>query len=99
MAALADGRYIAGFRPNHVEILSHSDNAMSFEAKLVVTELTGSETFVHLDHHGEKWVGLVHGVHELEIGAPLTVYLDPSHVYIFNESGDLVAPASYAQAA
>lgn len=99
MADLPDGRYIAGFRPNHVEILSHTATAMSFETRLMVTELTGSETFIHLDHHGEKWVGLVHGVHDLEIGAPLTVFLDPSHVYIFSENGDLVSPASYALAA
>jgi len=72
---------------------------MTFATRLMVTELTGSETFIHLDHHGDKWVGLVHGVHSLELGAPLNVYLDPSHVYIFSETGDLVAPASYAQAA
>ncbi|WP_338549424.1 ABC transporter ATP-binding protein [Roseovarius phycicola] len=96
---LADGRYLAGFRPNHVEIENHTKSAMAFETSLVVTELTGSETFVHLDHHGERWVGLLHGVHNLEIGAALRVYLDPSHVYIFSEDGTLVAPASYALAA
>jgi len=99
MANLADGRYQAGFRPNHLEIFSHGPHAMAFDTSLVVTELTGSETFVHLDHHGEKWVGLVHGIHNLELGAPLKVYLDPSHIYIFSENGDLVAPASYALAA
>ncbi|WP_425092210.1 ABC transporter ATP-binding protein [Tropicimonas sp. S265A] len=99
MEGLADGRYLAGFRPNHVEIISHSAGAMEFDTRLVVTELTGSETFVHLDHHGERWVGLVHGVHDLELGAPLKVYLDPRHVYIFDEDGTLVAPASYALAA
>jgi glycerol transport system ATP-binding protein len=72
---------------------------MTFTAKLTVTEITGSETFVHLDHHGERWVGLIHGVHALEIGKPLTVHLDPSHVYIFGQDGRLFAPASYAQAA
>lgn len=99
LAGLADGRYVAGFRPNHVEITPKSSDMMSFETKLVVTELTGSETFIHLDHHGDKWVGLVHGVHNLTLGAALNVYLDPSHVYIFSETGDLVAPASYALAA
>ncbi|MBT8152986.1 ABC transporter ATP-binding protein [Epibacterium ulvae] len=99
MADLADGRYVAGFRPNHVEIKAHSAGLMTFETRLVVTELTGSETFVHLDHHGENWVGLVHGVHNLELGAALNVYLDPAHVYIFDEEGALVAPASYALAA
>ena len=99
MAALSDGRYVAGFRPNHLEILSHGSDAMRFETRLVVTELTGSETFVHLDHHGEKWVGLVHGVHNLPLGSALQVYLDLRHVYVFSEAGDLVAPASYAMAA
>jgi glycerol transport system ATP-binding protein len=99
MAALTDGRYLAGFRPNHLEIGQHAPDAMAFETRLSVTELTGSETFVHLDHHGERWVGLIHGVHDLSLGDALTVWLDPRHVYIFDEAGALVAPAAYAQAA
>jgi glycerol transport system ATP-binding protein len=99
MEGLADGRYMAGFRPNHLELQPKTPGAMGFETRLTVTELTGSETFVHLDHHGERWVGLIHGVHELELGARLKVYLDPRHVYIFGEGGELVAPAAYALAA
>ena len=99
LAELEDGRYTAGFRPNHLEIHKHTDDAMCFETRLVVTELTGSETFVHLDHHGERWVGLIHGVHDLAIGDGLTVYLDPAHVYVFAEDGRLIAPAAYALAA
>jgi len=98
LAALEDGSYVAGFRPNHLELDRHAAGAMEFSARLIVTELTGSETFVHLDHHGERWVGLVHGIRDLEIGAALSVYLDPAHVYIFAEDGQLVAPATYAAA-
>ena len=96
---LSDGTYIAGFRPNHLELARTSPDALEFSGKLNVTEITGSETFIHLDHHGENWVGLVHGVKNLQIGAPLTVYLDPKHVYIFAEDGTSVAAASYAIAA
>ncbi|MBV7410555.1 ABC transporter ATP-binding protein [Maritimibacter sp. DP1N21-5] len=99
LAELSDGRYAAGFRPNHLEIAKHSPDAMHFTTTLSVTELTGSETFVHLDHFGERWVGVVQGVHNLELGAELTVWLDPRHVYIFGEDGKLVAPAAYALAA
>ena len=52
---------------------------MEFSARLAVTEITGSETFVHLDHHGERWVGLIHGVRNLPIGETLSVYLDGGH--------------------
>ncbi|WP_417603590.1 ABC transporter ATP-binding protein [Primorskyibacter flagellatus] len=99
LSELPDGRYSAGFRPNHLEIAQHVADAVPFKTTLSVTELTGSETFVHLDHHGERWVGLVHGVHDLSIGADLTVWLDPRHVYIFGEDGKLIAPAAYALAA
>ncbi len=96
---LADGRYLAGFRPNHVELERLSADAMVFTARLNVTEITGSETFVHLGHAGERWVGVVHGVRRLELGKDIQVYLDPAHVYVFGEDGALVAPAAYALAA
>lgn len=99
LADLPDGRYTAGFRPNHLEIKNHAADAMSFTTQLTVTELTGSETFVHLDHHGQRWVGLIHGVHDLKLGEDLTVWLDPRHVYVFDEQGKMIAPAAYALAA
>lgn len=99
LSGVPDGKYLAGFRPNHVELHRHVDGAMEFNTKLSVTEITGSETFVHLDHHGEPWVGLIHGVHELKLGQELKVYLDTDHAYIFSQNGDLVAPAPYAEAA
>lgn len=99
LADLPDGNYTAGFRPNHLEIGQHAADAMSFTTQLTVTELTGSETFVHLDHHGQRWVGLIHGVHDLKLGEDLTVWLDPRHVYVFDEQGKMIAPASYALAA
>ena len=95
-AALADGDYMAGFRPNHLELENSGSATLEFTGTLQVKEITGSETFVHLDHHGENWVGLIHGVKDLEIGAALKVYLDPRHVYIFAQDGTSVAPAAYA---
>ena len=95
-AGLADGNYVAGFRPNHLELRKNASDTIEFTGKLQVTEITGSETFIHLDHHGENWVGLIHGVKNLPIGAALDVYLDPCHIYVFAEDGSSVAPASYA---
>ncbi|TDL76565.1 ABC transporter ATP-binding protein [Palleronia sediminis] len=95
---LATGRYTAGFRPNHLS-LDPGAQTIAFDATLAVTEITGSETYVHLDHHGARWVGLVHGVRVLRPGESLTVHLDPRHVYLFDEAGALVRPAPYAEAA
>jgi glycerol transport system ATP-binding protein len=99
LAELPDGGYSAGFRPNHLEIKKHAENALEFTTRLSVTELTGSETFVHMMHHGERWVGLIHGVHKLALGSDLKVWLDPAHIYFFDADGKLRVPAAYALAA
>ncbi|NEX47721.1 ABC transporter ATP-binding protein [Pseudotabrizicola algicola] len=96
-AALADGRYTAGFRANHLTLERTSADAVPFRCTLGVTEITGSETFLHLRHGGDKWVGLVHGVHDLADGTEVTVWLDPAHVYFFDAEGRLAAAAAYAR--
>ena len=95
-AVLSDADYMAGFRPNHLALTKPNKDALKFTAQVTVTEITGSETFVHLSHQGESWVGLIHGVHDLKMGTDLDVYLDPKHIYIFAKDGTSVAPASYA---
>jgi glycerol transport system ATP-binding protein len=98
-ATLADGRYTAGFRANHLELNKHSGTAVELRCTLGVSEITGSETFLHLTHGTDRWVGLVHGVHDLVPGETVSVWLDPAHIYLFDAEGRLAAPAAYAQAA
>ncbi len=99
LAGIPDGDYVAGFRANHVTLNRLSGDAVEFRCTLEVTEITGSETFVHLRHGSDKWVGLVHGVHLLEPGSAVSIWLDPAHVYLFDAEGRLAAPAPYAMAA
>lgn len=95
---LPNGEYQAAFRPNHLELSKHSENAITFLAHLDVTEITGSETFLHMSHDNDKWIGLVHGVHDLEYNRDLNVYLDTKHIFIFSKKdGSLVQTASYVQ--
>ncbi len=98
-AMLPDGTYLAGFRANHLRLNRHSGDAVEFRCTVGATEITGSETFVHLTHGADRWVGLVHGVHPLTAGTQTSIWIDPAHVYLFDSAGRLVAPAPYAMAA
>lgn len=99
-AGLPDGRYLAGFRANHLHLRAPSADAIAFPVIVSVTELTGSETFLHVSHDGaDRWVALVEGVHDMPAGVALTLWLDPRHVYLFAEDGRLATPAPYAEAA
>jgi len=99
LANLPDGKYLAGFRANHLELNRHTGTAVSFVCTVSVTEITGSESFLHLAHNGDRWVGLVHGVHDLAPGSEVEVWLDPAHVYVFDQGGTLAVAAPYAAAA
>ena len=94
---LPDGDYIAGFRSNHLELHRHNPQSIAFSATLNITEITGSETFLHMNYDNDHWVGLVHGVHDLALGEKLEVFLDPSHIYTFGLDGNIVSSASYAK--
>ena len=99
LANLADGAYTAGFRANHLHLHPTSPQSVEFACTVGVTEITGSETFLHLTHRTDRWVALVHGVHSLPAGNTVSLWLDPAHVYAFDGAGRLASAATYARAA
>ena len=96
LSNLSDGDYIAGFRANHLDLTRKRAAQIKFSVRVNQTEITGSETFIHMDYTGEKWIGLVKGVHNLDHAANIPIYLDPAHIYIFAEEGNLELSAFYA---
>ncbi|MEP2988149.1 MAG: ABC transporter ATP-binding protein [Parasphingorhabdus sp.] len=92
---LPDAGYRIGFRAHHLEIGDNIDSAIEFETKLIVTELTGSDTFVHLDTTSERWIGLVQGLQDFEVGQDLKAGLNPANAFYFDKDGKLVAAPNH----
>jgi glycerol transport system ATP-binding protein len=90
-AGLADGRYRVGFRAHQLTLASGRAGRHAFPATVTVTEITGSESFVHLSRGEQNWVAVLHGVHEFEPGQTLDAVLDPDNIFIFDAAGRLVA--------
>src|SRR5688572_6230385 len=90
-AGLADGAYRVGFRAHQLEVASGIAGRHAFHATVTVTEITGSESFVHLNRDASNWVAVLHGVHEFEPGHLLDAVLDPDNVFVFDAAGRLVA--------
>jgi glycerol transport system ATP-binding protein len=55
-----------------------------------VTEISGSESFVHLDVGFATWVSLVLGVHDWQPGAAAEIRIDPRRVFVFDAAGPLL---------
>jgi glycerol transport system ATP-binding protein len=88
---LGDGAYRVGFRAHQLEIANGKAGRHAFPATVTVTEITGSESFVHLTRDSANWVAVLHGVHEFEPGQQLEAVLDPDNVFVFDAGGHLVA--------
>lgn len=96
-AAVPDGDYTVGFRAHHLGLEPIGDG-ISIAATVSVAEITGSESYVHMDAGEHRFVALVPGVKRLEPGSQVTAYLDPRHLFLFDANGRLAA-ADLARAA
>ena len=61
---------------------------------MTITEITGSESFVHLDFADARWVMLAPGVHDFEPDETVEVFIDPRHLMVFDATGALGGRAS-----
>jgi len=89
-AQLPDGEYRAGFRAHHLELGGNAVGKIAFDAKLIVTELTGSDTFFHIETVGERWIGLVAGPQPFAEGEALRVSVDPTNIFYFDQHGKMI---------
>ncbi|MGF1593513.1 MAG: ABC transporter ATP-binding protein [Kiloniellaceae bacterium] len=90
-AGLADGPYQVGIRPHHLQLRAPAGESIEVTAEVSTTEITGSESFIHVEHGGSRWVALIHGVHPVETGDRIPVFFDPAGFLMFDAEGRMVA--------
>jgi len=90
-AGLADGSYRVGFRAHQLAVADGKPDRHAFPATVMLTEITGSESFVHLKQDQSNWVAVLQGVHEFSPGDVLEAILDPNDLFVFDPGGRLVA--------
>ncbi len=93
-AGLADGAYRVGFRAHQLAIANGAADRHVFPAEVAVTEITGSESFVHIKRAQTNWVAVLEGVHEYLPGQKIDVALNPNDILVFDAGDRLVAAPS-----
>lgn len=91
LGTLPDGSYQLGFRPHQLRTKQTSPQAVAIETEVVLTEITGSESFIHVTALGERWTALAHGIHNHAMGSKLALYLDMDDLFVFDQTGILVS--------
>ncbi|WEX07435.1 ABC transporter ATP-binding protein [Chelativorans sp. AA-79] len=95
LAGIPDAGYTVGFRPHHLS-LEDRGGGVPVEARVMVTEITGSESFVHVDYAGNRWVMLEEGIHRIEVSETLRLFVDTRHMLVFDETGNSVSAMQMA---
>ncbi len=91
LSGLAAGRYRFGIRPSHLSVRRLSPAQAEVPATVEIAEINGSETYLHVRHNGSAWVIQQEGILDFELGATVTVYLDPARLFAFDRQGRLLA--------
>ena len=72
------------------EVWVPAEHAVRLNGRVLVTELSGSESVAHFDIDGRTWVAQSHGVHPYEVGAAHDFFIDVEGCLYFDADGRLV---------
>jgi glycerol transport system ATP-binding protein len=68
---------------------------LAIPGRVELAEISGSDTFVHVETAVGELVAQLTGVHFFELGAPITLHVSPQQAYVFDaKDALLVAPVS-----
>jgi len=87
--APSKSKLTVGLRASALRV-SERPGDIALPGKVELTEISGSDTFVHVHTLVGELVAQLTGVHYFELGALVTVYFHPSQVYLFDAEGMLL---------
>jgi glycerol transport system ATP-binding protein len=93
LAALPDGPYTFGLRPHHVQpegAVSAANGAVHVKGPVSIAEISGSESVVHFELLGQKWVSQSHGIHRFAVGESAAFRLEVARGLYFAADGTCV---------
>ncbi len=94
MKSLPSGEYIFGVRSSHLFLLRTGEDDLELQATVELSEINGSETFIHVDCGYCQMVVQEDGVRSARIGAEIKVYVGPDCFFVYDKQGNLVASPS-----
>lgn len=95
-AALPDGTQGAltlGVRAGSIGIRPRPGD-VALAGSVELAEISGSDTFVHVDTPIGELVAQLTGVHVFKLGETVTLYIHPAQAYVFGADGSLLVAAT-----
>jgi glycerol transport system ATP-binding protein len=87
---IKDGNYTIGIRPHNVTVEKTSNNSVEIKGKVMISELSGSESLIHFKYGQSNWVSLSSGSHKINIGDEMKLYMNVDECLFFDQNNRLV---------
>ena len=92
--SLPDGNYTIGIRPHHITPTARNGSAATLEGRVLVAELSGSESILHFNMGGQTWVSQSHGIHPFPVGSTAKLFVEVDQSFFFGADDKLIAGAA-----
>jgi len=89
LPASAGASLTVGVRAGALRVQAR-DGDMALPGSVELAEISGSDTFLHVETAVGELVAQLTGVHQFELGAAITLHLSPAQAYVFDAAGDLL---------
>ncbi len=87
---IKDGNYKVGIRPHNITTYKEGNNSVEIKGKVLISELSGSESLIHFRNFDSDWVSLSNGTHQMDVGQEAKLYMNVDEFMYFDENNKLV---------
>ena len=88
---IKDGEYKVGIRPHNITTYKEGKNSLEIKGKVLISELSGSESLIHFTRGNLNWVSLSNGVYQKNVGDEMNLYMNVDEFIYFDENERLVS--------
>ena len=87
---LKDGNYKVGIRPHNITTYKEGNNSIEINGKVIISELSGSESMIHFTNGDLNWVSLSEGIHQKDVGENTKLFMNADEFLYFDNNNRLV---------
>ena len=87
---IKDGKYKIGIRPHNITTYKEGNNSVEINGKVLISELSGSESLIHFINGNLNWVSLSNGIQQKNIGEDAKLHMNIDEFLYFDQNNRLV---------
>ena len=78
-------------RDSNITTYKEGNNTLEIKGKVLISEISGSESLIHFTNGNLNWVSLSNGVFQKKVGDEMNLYMNTDEFVYFDQNERLVS--------